>query len=433
VNPVAYDPSVRNRAIVLGSMVALLPTIAHAAGETSARPQVHVIPPPATGKEGGEPDDLPGPPLEVVPGAANIKLPAVPDLVRTSDARSTPAPSPASVAVVTQAPQRKIVTLHARNLSVESLNTCNDAIAARRYKAALGACRSAIAAWEGNHLAWYGAGNAHMARDEWTLAAAALERAVTLRPDVAMYQMTYGIALYEAEIARARQERARKERKESDDGGSTDPTLLRLDAARAALVRAITIAPNLWRAHSYLGYLYRDLRDPRAAAEELSVALKANPGDRASYVALAELYRRTGFHTEALAVAVVGVANIPRSPELWFEVAMSYEALNDEDKAIDALTRGLAVAPESVILKVQRGRLYAIRHRAQLARRDLESVASNVDPAVAPAKQLAELLLAHLAGGISPQDAYRACKALNGCKIFRDPYLVWLSEDWSAL
>jgi tetratricopeptide (TPR) repeat protein len=272
-----------------------------------------------------------------------------------------------------------------------------------------------------------------MARDEWTKAAAALERAVALRPDLAMYQMTYGISLYEAEVGRARQDRARKDRKESDDGGSSDPPVLRLDAARAALVRAITIAPNLWRAHSYLGFLYRDLRDPRAAAEELSLALKGNPGDRASYVALAELYRRAGFHAQALAVAVAGTANVPRSPELWFEVAMSHEAMNDEDKAIDALTRGLEISPDSVILKLQRGRLYAARHRAQLARRDLDSVASNADPAVAPAKQLAELLLAHLAGGISPQDAYRACKALNGCKIFRDPYMVWLSEDWSAL
>lgn len=126
----AYDRAVRNRAIVLGSMAVLLPIIAHAAGETSARPQVRVIPPPTTGKEGREPDDLPGPPLEVVTGAPSVSLPAVPDFVRPVDAR--PPAASASVTVVNQAPQRRVVTINARNLSIDSLNTCNDAITAHR-------------------------------------------------------------------------------------------------------------------------------------------------------------------------------------------------------------------------------------------------------------------------------------------------------------
>ena len=90
-------------------------------------------------------------------------------------------------------------------------------------------------------------------------------------------------------------------------------------------------------------------------------------------------------------------------------------------------------APDSVVLKLQRGRLYHTRGRGQLARRDLESVATSTDPKLAPARQLAELLLVQLNGGPSPQDAYRTCKALNGCKIFRDPDLSYLKEDWSQL
>lgn len=419
-------------------MTALLPVIAHAAGETSARPQVHVIPPPAAANEGLEPDDLPGPPPEVATGASTARLPAIPDFP------STPGRAPAAsapVTVVTQAPERRIVTLTARNLSIDALNSCNEAITQKRFTAAIAACRASITAWQGNHLAWYGAGNAHMARDQWKEAAASLAHAVALRPDIAMYQMMYGIALYETEIERFRQERIHRAATRPSDGdadsdgadASGDAPVLHLDAARAALVRAATIAPTLWRTHSYLGLVYRDLRDARAAAEELTAALRANPLDRPSYVALTELYRRAGFAQLALAVAGIGTNNLPDSAELWFEVAMSYEALKDLERAIEALTRGLAVSPDSMILRLQRGRLHVARHHNDLARRDLEPLKRVTDPRWALIKEAATLFLSRLGGGETPQDAYRVCKALNGCKIFKDIDQVWLLEDWSTL
>jgi tetratricopeptide (TPR) repeat protein len=419
-------------------MAALLPIIAHAAGETSARPQVHVVSPPAAAKEDVEPDDLPGPPLEEGTGTPAVRLPAIPDFP-SAPGRAPAASAP--VTVVTHAPERRIVTLTARNLSIDALNRCNDAITQKRFAAAIAACRSSIAAWQGNHLAWYAAANAHVARDEWKEGAASLAHAVALRPDIAMYQMMYGIALYEAEVERFRQERMhRAAGKPGEDGEASegadaagDAPVLHLDAARAALVRAATIAPTLWRTHSYLGLVYRDLRDPRAAAEELTAALRGNPLDRPSYVALTELYRRAGFTQQALAVAGIGVTNIPGSAELWFEVAMSYEALRDGDRAIEALTRGLAVSPESMILKLQRGRLHVARHHNDLARRDLEPLKRLTDPRWAPIKEAAALFLSRLGGGETPQDAYRVCKALNGCKIFKDVDQVWLIEDWSTL
>ncbi|MGH9889006.1 MAG: tetratricopeptide repeat protein, partial [bacterium] len=125
--------------------------------------------------------------------------------------------------------------------------------------------------------------------------------------------------------------------------------------------------------------------------------------------------------------------NIPGSAELWFEVAMSYEALNDGDRAIEALTKGLSVSPESVILKLQRGRLHVARHHNDLARRDLEPLKRLTDPRWVLIKEAAALFLSRLGGGETPQDAYRVCKALNGCKIFKDFDQVWLLEDWSTL
>jgi tetratricopeptide (TPR) repeat protein len=436
---VAYDPRVRNRARALGfvsSVLALLPIAAHAAGETSARPQVRVIPPPQSGKEPVEPDDLPGPPLEVAAGASNIRLPAVPDFASKAGkaaARELAPPPPApAVAVVTQAPMRKIVGTTAHNLSIDALNKCNDAINARRYQIALSACQAAVEAWDGNHLAWYAKGNAHIARDEYAAAVSALDRAAALRPDLAMYQMAYGIAQYESEVARAREERARRERNDSDDG---DAPALKLDGARAALVRATTIAPNLWRAHGYLGFIYRDLRDPRAAAEELTLAIKANPAYRSAYIALTELYRRWALREQALAVAMLGAINVPRagSADLWFEVGICHEEMHNNDEAIEAYSKALALTPDSPILKLHRGWLYYVKRKPAAAKRDLEAVANTTDPRQAGVKQAAEMILTQISAGVLPEKTYRTCKALNGCTVWRVPNFDWLGDDWSRL
>ena len=436
----AYDPRVRNRAGAMRPVVvmaALVPIAAHAAGETSARPPVRVIPPPQAGKEPVEPDDLPGPPLEVAAGGATVRLPAIPDFASKSGgkaANSAAALAAPAVAVVTQAPMRKVVGAAARNFSIEALNRCNDAISARRYQVAVTACQAAIDSWDGNHLAWYAKGNAHIAKDEYAAAGAALERAVALRPDVAMYQMAYGIALYETEIARAREDRARKDRKDSDDGAA-DLVGLKLDGARAALVRATTIAPNLWRSHGYLGFIYRDLRDPRAAAEELTLAIKANPAYRSGYIALTELYRRWAFREQALAVATLGTVHVPRSgtADLWFEVGICHEEMHNNDEAIEAYSKALALTPDAPILRLHRGWVYYAKRNPAAAKRDLETVASSTDPRLAGVKQAAELILTQIAAGVLPEKTYRTCKALNGCTVARIPNFDWLGDDWSQL
>lgn len=421
-------------------LAALVPIAAHATGETSARPPVRVTPPPTAGKEPVEADDLPGPPLEVAAGGASIRLPAIPDFASKSSGKaaakdSASPPAAPAVAVVTQAPMRKVVGASARNFSVDALNRCNDAINARRYHVALTACQAAIDAWDGNHLAWYAKGNAHIAKDDWVAAGTALERAVALRPDVAMYQMAYGIALYEAETVRVREDRTRKDRKEPDDGGAVDPVGLKLDGARAALVRATTIAPNLWRAHGYLGYVYRDLRDPRAAAEELTLALRVNPSYRSAYIALTELYRRWAFREQALAVATLGTVHVPRSgtADLWFEVGMCHEEMHNNDEAIEAYTKALALTPDAPFLKLHRGWVYYTKRNPAAAKRDLESVAATTDPKLAGVKQAAEMILTQIAAGVLPEKTYRTCKALNGCTVMRIPNFDWLGDDWSQL
>ncbi|MEO7734962.1 MAG: tetratricopeptide repeat protein [Kofleriaceae bacterium] len=302
------------------------------------------------------------------------------------------------IAVATKAPPAKDVDPEIRNASVDHLNACNKAIVAKHYDVALKECELATKAWAGNHLAWFALGSAYIARTEWSPARTAAEQAVVLRPDQPMYQLYYGIALYEAEVQRAREDQARRENKKPDEI-TLDPTALKLDQARDALVRATRLAPALWRGHYYLGRVYRDLDDPRRAAEQLLQTIAMHPTYRYSYIALIQLYRRWDYLDQALAVASLGTGRVAtaESGELWFELGMAYGARRADVKAIEAFGTAIAIRPDDMDAKFQRGQIFARRGELAAAKRDLEEVGRSTDPKLVAAKQVANQLLAEMA------------------------------------
>jgi tetratricopeptide (TPR) repeat protein len=333
--------------------------------------------------------------LVVYKALEHVAPPAGP--AATATAPAPPASEP-DIAVVTRAPLRKPVGEPVRNASIEHLNACNKAITARQYDAAIAACQAAVKAWDGNHLAWYAWASAHMARSEWQKARDAVEHAVTLRPDHGMYQLYHGISLYEAERERVRDEQARKENKKPDDV-TIDTSQLQLDAARDALRRAVKLAPDLWRAHYYLGRIYRDLDDVKREAEQFSATITTHPSYRFGYIALVELYRHWDYLDQALAVARLGTAHVPAAEagELWFEVGMAHDARREDDKAIEAFGKAIAANPADLSSKFQRGQVYFRRADFANARRDLEEVASSNDPRTATTRPLASQMLKQIA------------------------------------
>jgi tetratricopeptide (TPR) repeat protein len=298
-----------------------------------------------------------------------------------------------------QAPMRKFVDDTTLNTSLGHLNACNKAIAARQYDDGIAACREATQVWDGNHLAWYALASAHLARREWLKARGAIEHAVALRPDQAMYQLYHGISLYEIE----RETQARRERRKPDDV-DIDPCGMKLGTARDALVAAVRAAPDLWRAHYYLGRVYRDLDEARHAAVQFTATIKTHPGYRFAYVALIELYRRWDYIDQALAVAMLGTTYVPAAEagELWFEVGMAYDAKRADDKALDAFSKAIAGRPDDSDSKFQRGQIYLRRGDVASARRDLEDVARSPDARLGQVKQLASQLLGQLGKAAGP-------------------------------
>jgi tetratricopeptide (TPR) repeat protein len=286
-------------------------------------------------------------------------------------------------------PVRKAVDDQTINASIERMNACNQSIVARRYDTAVSECQAATDIWDGNHLAWYARAGAHLARREWRQAKAAAERAVTLRPDQAMYQLYYGIALYEAahEVPRGAP---------AHTASSPAP---RLEAARTALIAADKRAPELWRAHFYLGRVYREIDDPRRAAVQFSATIRTNPGYLPAYIALIEIYRRWDYIDQALAVAMLGAASVPaaETADVWFEVGIIHDARHADDLAIEAFSKAIAASPNDAGARFERAQLYLRKGDLPSARRDLEEVARSKDPRAGVTKPLAAQLLAALA------------------------------------
>jgi tetratricopeptide (TPR) repeat protein len=403
------------RVSVLGVAIfaAVLAPVARAeaggTGTGGTGPAVRVVAPTTASGAAVELDDLPEPQLEVTKQPSQVAPPAVPVFERTGEDNQLEI----EAEVETGSPRlRKAVDQATLDASIDHLNACNRAIAARQYGAAITACQAATQVWPDNHLAWYALASAHLAKQEWLEASAAAERAVQLRPDRAMYQLYHGISLYERERQRVRGAQA-----PDGPGGrdhDVDPARLQLEAARDALALALKLVPALWRAHYYLGRVYRDLGHGRRAAREFTAAIKAHPGYRPSYLALSELYRSSDHLDQALAVATLGLAQVPAgdAAELWFEVGMVHGTRRADDQAIDAFGRVIAIRPGDAVAKLQRGQLYLRKGDAASAGRDLDDVMRSPDARVAADKPFIAKLLERIAssGASGERDTRWDCR-----------------------
>jgi tetratricopeptide (TPR) repeat protein len=359
----------------------LLPFHLASAGGTRAAPAVRVVAPgSATGASGIalERDDLPPPQLEVIRHPVRVELPAVPafDLRAAGERARIPGMLEIEVEGDRHPELRKFVDDATLDSSLGHLGVCNRALVARQFDAAIAACHAATEAWPDNHLAWYAMAGAHLARQQWREARAAAERAVALRADRAMYQMYRGIAIYEIERQRGGGGKRSGDTRRNGElavpladkplapgdkalapgdkalaSGELALAPGELALAREALVIALRLAPGLWRAHYYLGRVYRDLGDPQRAAQQFTAAIVANPRYRASYIALAEVYRARALHDQALAVALLGTAQLPASETaaLWNEAGMAYDAKHAEERANEAFRRVLAIDPDDAL------------------------------------------------------------------------------------
>src|SRR5688572_30195430 len=95
-----------------------------------------------------------------------------------------------------------------RNESVKAANEGAKAMGQNQWETAIERYQKAIERFRDNHSAWYYLGYAQSRKNDWKKAVEAVQNAVQLSPGTAMYQMFYGVALYEKSKQQAAEQQA---------------------------------------------------------------------------------------------------------------------------------------------------------------------------------------------------------------------------------
>jgi TolB-like protein/Tfp pilus assembly protein PilF len=138
-----------------------------------------------------------------------------------------------------------------------------------------------------------------------------------------------------------------------------DHTPARLALAEAAVQAATRLRPDAAEAHLARAlYLYYGLRDYAGALAELELARRALPNDPRLFQFTGFILRRRGQQEEGLQNLQRAVELDPRNFYTLQQIALSYQHLGRYAEAIAALDRALAIVPDNVETRANRGLFY---------------------------------------------------------------------------
>jgi serine/threonine-protein kinase len=161
-----------------------------------------------------------------------------------------------------------------------------------------------------------------------------------------------------------------------------EPTEVNRQRARAEATESLRLQPNLGEGHLALGlYLYYEKADYSGALRELDLAAQALPNDGDVALYMAAVRRRQGHMDEALAAYEHALAVDPRNQVALYDASQTYFGLRDWQNAVRGLDRVLALAPDSVNVKIQRGYTeFFWKGSTAPIKAALESISANLDP-----------------------------------------------------
>src|SRR5436305_11491720 len=139
----------------------------------------------------------------------------------------------------------------------------------------------------------------------------------------------------------------------------SDHTPARLALAEAAVQTATRLRPDAAETHvARAQYLYYWLRDYAGALGELEIARRALPNDPRLYELTGYILRRRGQQEEGLRNLQRAVELDPRNVYTLQQIALSYQHLGRYAETIAALDRALAIVPDNVETRANRGLWY---------------------------------------------------------------------------
>jgi TolB-like protein/class 3 adenylate cyclase/Tfp pilus assembly protein PilF len=138
-----------------------------------------------------------------------------------------------------------------------------------------------------------------------------------------------------------------------------DHTAARLDLAEAAIQAATRLRPDAAETHLVRAqYLYFGRRDYAGALAELEIARRVLPNDPRIFELTGYILRRRGQQEEGLRNLQRAVELDPRNFFTLQQIALSYQYLGRYAEAIAALDRALAILPDNVETRTDRGLFY---------------------------------------------------------------------------
>lgn len=280
----------------------------------------------------------------------------------------------------------------ARNESIRRTNAGAKALSAKQYETAINELKEAVRSLKDNHYAHYLLGEAQRGKKDFVHAAESFAEAVRIKPDNVMYQMMYGVSLYDAAVQRAREDTARLQNKKPNEV-EIDYSTINFDQAEQHLQAAVKLNPDLYYEHHYLGRIARETGRPREAAESFSKAIVANPREPAPYVALGELYRKWDYPDQAIQVLTQGVEHVPGQSDksdLFYVLGMAHTDKQDDTKAIEAFTEAIDKRKDNHRAKFMRGQAFFRKGEYKRADKDLEDFAKSAGSAEATNKSIAQ-------------------------------------------
>ena len=141
----------------------------------------------------------------------------------------------------------------------------------------------------------------------------------------------------------------------------SDHTPARLALAEAAVQAATRLRPDAAETHlARAQYLYYGLRDYAGALAELEIARRALPNDPRLFELTGYILRRRGQQEEGLQNLQRAVELDPRNFYTLQQIALSYQYLGRYAEAIAALDRALAIVPDNVETRANRGLYYTL-------------------------------------------------------------------------
>ncbi len=161
-----------------------------------------------------------------------------------------------------------------------------------------------------------------------------------------------------------------------------EPTQQVKETARREADESLRLQPDLGEGHLALGlYFYYEESNYQEALRELNLAANTLPNDGDVGLYIAAVQRRQGHFKEAIAAYQKAEAIDPRNSVTLYDAAQTYFGIRDWPDAVKGMDRVLALAPDSLNVKIQRAYMdFFWKGSTTPIKAVLESFAPNLDP-----------------------------------------------------